>query len=86
MRWITYKHTLTWDWDTIKVVDSNGARRQYQSAIVLFSEEILIRWADWEEEIPIPLTLSPMQIQWTQDKTFPYEVKGSWDLFILIIN
>lgn len=86
MRWVTYKHTLSWWWDDITVVDSNNQEVFYWAASVFFSSDITVRWKDGEEEILIPSSLSPMTIEWAWNNGFPYQIKGSWFLYIMTLN
>jgi len=86
MRSATYKHTLSWGWDDIKVLDWNNSEVHYKGATIFFSSAITIRGKEGEAEIVISTDLSPMSVEWASNNWFPYEVKWTWDLFILTIN
>lgn len=83
MKWTTYKHTLTGWWDLINITDQNWAESIYESVIMIFSWDITVRWNNWQEEIILSSSMSPIELQWSSQWWFPYEVKWSWDLFFL---
>lgn len=86
MRSITDKHTLSWDWDKIKIKDANGEEVFYGALSMFFTTDIIIRWGAGQDEIPIAANMSPMEITWAANNGFPFEIKGTWDLLFLTLN
>lgn len=86
MKWVSYKQILTWGWDNITVLDWNGAEVHYWAASISFTTEFLLRWKDGQEEIQVTPDMSPMEIEGATNNWFPYQIKWTWDLFILTMN
>lgn len=86
MRWVTYKHILSWWWDDIIIKDWNWAIVNYWSVNVSFENDIYIRGKDWQEEILITFDNSPMVINWATNNWFPYQIKWTWTLFFITLN
>ena len=86
MRWWTTKITLTWDWENIIVKDQNNWEIFYWWIIVFFSNNLYIRWKNWQEEILLTPDLSPLELVWQPNNWFPYQVKWIWDLKIMTLN
>lgn len=86
MRWWTTKITFTWDWENIIVKDQNNWEIFYWWIIVFFSNNLYIRWKNWQEEILLTPDLSPLELVWQPNNWFPYQVKWIWDLKIMTLN
>ncbi len=86
MRSTTDKHTLSGEWDNIKIKWENWQEVFYWSVSVSFTSDIIIRWNEGEEEITISAGKSPMILSWATNNWFPFQVKWTWDLIFLTLN